>query len=128
MNLYTQTTNDIKVDVQPVYIEAKSSVIGHRHVFVYYINVHNQSNETVTLRRRYWKIYDDYGETHQVEGEGVIGRQPAIKPGKTFSYNSFSVLKSLRGSMEGYYEMEKENGDTLKVHIPKFSLVSHLLN
>lgn len=128
MHLYTETTNDIKVDVKPVYIEDKSSVIGHRHVFVYYINVHNQSDETVNLRRRYWKIIDDFGETHQVEGEGVVGKQPTIEPGKSFNYNSFSVLKSLRGSMEGYYEMEKENGETIKVNIPKFNLVSHLLN
>ena len=126
--MYTAITHDIKVDVQPVYIENKSNPVARRHVFVYHIQIHNQSDQPVNLKSRFWNIQDDYGENHQVEGKGVIGKQPEIEPGDTFYYNSFTVLKSFKGSMEGYYTMEQEDGNQFKVAIPRFNLVSHLLN
>ena len=63
-----------------------------------------------------------------MHGDGVVGKQPLIKPGSSHSYNSYCVLKSFEGSMEGYYLMQKDDGNTLKVTIPRFLLKSHLMN
>jgi ApaG protein len=78
--------------------------------------------------KRHWFIKDSNGESYEVKGEGVIGKQPVIQPGASHTYSSFCVLKSFKGSMEGYYEMVREDGSVLYVTIPKFLLSAHSLN
>lgn len=125
---YIEISHNISVEVKPVYLEDESSAMAEKHVFAYFIRIKNFGSQTVTLLRRYWEIKDRAGATHEIEGEGVIGRTPSIKPGEEHSYNSFCVLKSYQGSMRGYYTMETADGAKLKVRIPEFRLVSHLLS
>jgi ApaG protein len=126
--IFAEITHDIRVIVKPVFIEQESDLVTGRYVFAYYITIENMSLEPVQLLRRQWYINDSNGETHEVHGEGVVGKQPMIQPGESHSYNSYCVLKSFEGSMDGYYLMQKEEGNTVKVTIPKFLLKSHLLN
>lgn len=125
---FVEVSHDIKVVVKPVFVEDASDLIVSKYVFVYFIQIENLGDEPVKLLRRHWVISDSIGETHQVDGDGVIGRQPLIEPGKSHQYNSYSVLKSMSGTMEGHYEMQKQNGELIQVKIPKFLLRSHLLN
>jgi len=76
----------------------------------------------VQLLRRHWFIYDANGHTKEVEGEGVVGKQPLIKPDGTHEYNSFCVIETLEGSMEGTYLMKRPNGELFFVVIPRFPL------
>ena len=62
------------------------------------------------------------GKVEEVEGEGVVGQQPVIQDGRAHEYNSYCVLETFEGSMEGFYLMERENGETFSVEIPKFLL------
>lgn len=126
--IYTEITHDIRVIVKPVFIEQESDLISKRFVFAYHVTIENMGLEPVQLMRRQWYITDSSGESHEVNGDGVIGKQPIINPGEAHNYNSFCVLKSFEGSMEGYYEMQKDDGSTLKVTIPRFLLKSHMLN
>lgn len=126
--IYTEITHDIRVIVKPVFIEQESDLISKRFVFAYHVTIENMGLEPVQLMRRQWYITDSNGESHEVNGDGVIGKQPIINPGEAHNYNSFCVLKSFEGSMEGYYEMQKDDGSTLKVTIPRFLLKSHMLN
>jgi ApaG protein len=121
-------SSDIIVKAKPVYIEKESSMIEPKHVFVYFIEITNNSSETVQLLRRHWDIEDSGGDNYIVEGDGVIGQKPIIKPGETHRYQSFCVLKGFTGAMSGWYEMTTTEGDTLNVPIPKFYLNSYLLN
>jgi ApaG protein len=125
---HLQISSDIIVKAKPVYIEKDSSMMEPKHVFIYYIEITNKSTETVQLVRRHWDIEDSGGDSYVVEGVGVIGQQPIIKPGATHRYQSFCVLKGLTGSMSGWYEMLTTDGSTIKVPIPKFYLTSYLLN
>lgn len=125
---FTKISNDVRIVVKPVFMENESDVITGKYVFVYFIKIENMGEEPVQLMRRHWVIQDSGGETHQVEGEGIVGRQPIIEPGKSHNYNSYCILKTMSGSMEGFYEMKRTNGDMIKVIIPKFLLRSHLLN
>ena len=125
---FVEVSHDIKVVVKPVFVEDASDLIVSKYVFVYFIQIENLGEVPVKLLRRHWVISDSIGETHQVDGDGVIGRQPLIEPGKSHQYNSYSVLKSMIGTMEGHYEMQKPNGELIQVKIPKFLLRSHLLN
>lgn len=125
---FVEVSHNISVEVKPTYLEDESRPIAAKHVFAYFISIRNLGKDPVTLLRRHWEIKDTQGADHEVDGEGVIGQQPSIAPKGEHIYNSFCVLKSYRGSMQGYYTMQTKDGEMLKVRIPKFSLVSHRLN
>lgn len=125
---FTEITHDIKISVLPIYVEKESDPIRKRFVYAYFVTIENLSSEAVQLTHRKWFIFDSNEEVHEVYGEGVVGRQPLIKPGESHSYNSYCVLKSFEGEMEGYYEMLKADGQKIKVNIPTFLLRSHLMN
>ncbi len=125
---YTETTHDIRVIVKPTFMESESDIIGSKYVFVYFITIENLADQPVKLLRRHWEIEDSAGESYEIDGDGVIGRQPVIEPGKKHRYNSYCVLKSMAGSMQGFYEMQKSGDGVIRVVIPKFLLRSHLLN
>jgi len=126
--VYTETSHDIKVVVKPTFMENESNIIIGKYVFVYFITIENMGSEPMKLLRRHWVIEDSAGESYEIDGDGVIGRQPLIRAGKKHLYNSYCVLKSMAGSMEGYYDMQKSTGELVRVKIPRFSLRAHLLN
>jgi ApaG protein len=102
----------IRVVVQPSYIAEHSDPDNARFVFTYHIRIINEGEATVRLLSRYWLISDADGESHEVEGEGVIGEQPIIRPGHTHEYESFCPLATPWGTMEGHYRMVRLNQDT----------------
>lgn len=122
MTTFTETTENITVSVRPLYLEGESNVFARKFVFAYFIRIENHRSDTVQLLRRHWYITHDTGKVEEVEGEGVIGRQPVILPGKFYEYNSFCILESLEGWMEGTYTMKRSNGKTFTVNIPRFIL------
>ncbi|MEL7833240.1 Co2+/Mg2+ efflux protein ApaG [Fodinibius sp. Rm-B-1B1-1] len=126
--VFKEVSHDICVEVTPIYLEEESSPVTHKHVFAYFVTIRNMGGQEVQLLRRHWDIKDSEGEDHEVDGEGVIGLQPKISPGDVHKYNSFCVLRSYRGSMQGYYTMKRADGEKLNVQIPKFLLSAHILN
>ncbi|MEX1139446.1 MAG: Co2+/Mg2+ efflux protein ApaG [Bacteroidota bacterium] len=122
MQSYTATTEGIKVAVRPVYLDGQSNALERKFVFAYFITIENQSRSSVQLLRRHWIIRHSSGKLEEVEGEGVIGKQPVIPPGGEHDYNSYCILETLEGSMEGTYLMKREDGVEFKAAIPKFTL------
>ena len=119
---YVATTDDITVTVRPVYLDSQSDMINRRFVFAYFIRILNNGTDEVQLLRRHWLIRDSEGRVQEVEGEGVVGEQPIIPPGGDHNYNSFCVLETFEGSMEGTYLMQRSNGDRFRIAIPRFDL------
>lgn len=100
-----------------------------KYAFAYKMTITNPNKFPVTLMTRYWLITDANGKTSEVQGEGVIGEQPQIAPGDTFQYTSGAVVDTPVASMEGYYELELENGERFKADIDAFRLaVPHIIN
>lgn len=122
MALFSEITENIKVSVRPLYLESESNVLSRKFVFAYFITIENLSSDAVQLLRRHWIITHDTGKVEEVEGEGVIGKQPVILPGRKHDYNSFCILESLEGFMEGTYLMKRSNGETFSIVIPRFIL------
>ena len=60
--------------------------------FAYFIHIINESSETVTILARKWILRDTKGEVVVVEGAGVVGENPKLMPGQSFSYNSYHVV------------------------------------
>ena len=122
MQTYVATTESITVSVRPIYLDGQSDPMSRKFVFAYFVVIENEGTEDVQLLRRHWFIRDSIGEVKEVEGEGVVGKQPIIPPGESHEYSSFCVLESFEGSMEGTYTMVRPNGDRFTVVIPKFTL------
>jgi ApaG protein len=122
MSAFSEITENIKVSVRPLYLEGESNVLSRKFVFAYFITIENLGNDTVQLLRRHWYITHDTGKVEEVEGEGVIGKQPVIEPGSSHNYNSFCILESMEGFMEGTYLMKRSNNETFSINIPRFIL------
>lgn len=122
MQSYAATTEDITITVRPIYLDGQSDIIAKKFVFGYFVRIENKRGEPVQLRRRHWFIRESTGSMKEVEGEGVVGRQPVIQPGEAHEYSSFCVLETFEGTMEGTYQMEKPDGELFDVVIPKFAL------
>jgi ApaG protein len=119
---YAATTGEVTVSVRPVYLDQQSDPLGHQFVFAYFVEVTNHGDADVQLLRRRWRITDGFGEVQEVEGAGVVGEQPVIGPGETHRYNSFCVLETMEGAMEGSYLMERARGERFRAAIPRFHL------
>ncbi|KMQ71878.1 Co2+/Mg2+ efflux protein ApaG [Chryseobacterium koreense] len=127
--MFSTTTFDIKVSVNPEYDIKNSFPSENRFVFRYYVTIENQGEMPIQLMKRKWLIYDvGFGYT-EVSGDGVIGLTPEIKPGESFRYFSNVILRSGVGSMHGvYYCKNLLNNEEIAVEIPKFNLVAEVLS
>jgi ApaG protein len=76
----------------------------------------------VQLRARHWRITDATGHTEEVQGPGVVGKQPILEPGERFKYTSGCPLRTTSGIMVGTYQMSAAGGDEFSIDIPAFSL------
>ncbi|EAQ32353.1 MULTISPECIES: Co2+/Mg2+ efflux protein ApaG [Idiomarina] len=112
----------VHIEVSTQYIAAQSNPNQGQYVFSYTIKISNNAAQDVTLKSREWRITDAEGKITRVAGEGVIGQQPTIAPGKSFSYTSGTVIATPVGMMEGHYLMFSEQGEQFKVPIPSFRL------
>jgi len=120
---YQQTTEGIIVTVEVEYVPKERHRFGDgKYVWAYTITIDNGGDEPAQLRTRHWTITDGRGQVETVDGEGVVGQTPLIAPGRSFSYTSACPLDVPSGVMGGYYLFEREDGTSLKVMIPAFSL------
>jgi ApaG protein len=121
----TLTTNGITVSVRTTYLPEHSNPREQRFVFGYHVHIENGTPDTVQLLKRRWQIVDSNGVIREVAGDGVVGRQPILKPGEFHEYVSFCNLFSEIGKMFGAYTMlKKKDGAEFEVNIPEFHMVA----
>jgi ApaG protein len=121
---YEETTRDIRIAVEPDFLDEQSEPTEHRYLWSYRVTIENRGAETVQLLTRYWRITDSRGRVREVRGNGVIGEQPVIKPGEKYEYSSGAPLETPSGFMGGSYRMKTGAGETFDVGIPTFALES----
>ena len=112
----------ITVKVKTTYLDNHSRPEQSRFAFAYTITIENHSDIATQLLSRHWIITDANDVVQEVQGNGVIGQQPRILPGDSYTYSSGAVLETQVGTMEGSYEMRTDKGDVFNVPIPAFSL------
>lgn len=122
--MYESETRGIRVRVTPTYLEEQSSPEDGEFFWAYTIDISNESDDTVQLRSRVWRITDGQGQTEEVRGPGVVGETPVIEPGASYSYTSGCPLRTPSGIMVGSYQMIDGQGQMFDVAIPAFSLDS----
>jgi ApaG protein len=118
----TAVTEGVRVTVESVYLEDRSSPEDDVYAFGYLVTIANEGPRRVQLRRRHWVITDGNGHVEEVEGPGVVGEQPVLDPGEEHRYQSGAVLKTPVGTMEGTYEMHETEGRSFQARIPRFPL------
>ena len=117
-------TDDFRfdIDVATRYLDDQSAPDEDRYVFAYTINIRNAGKLPARLVGRHWVITDANGKTEEVQGEGVVGEQPWLRPGEAFEYTSGAVLETGLGTMQGSYEMLADDGTSFEAPIPAFTL------
>ncbi|MCS5606999.1 MAG: Co2+/Mg2+ efflux protein ApaG [Alphaproteobacteria bacterium] len=122
--MYTATTRNITVRVQPQFMAEQSDPVSDQYVWLYTINIENGGTEAVQLLNRHWIITNAVGHVEEVQGPGVIGEQPVLQPGDSFQYTSGCPLRTPSGMMVGTYEMVGPGDERFDIDIPAFSLDS----
>ena len=120
--MYRETTDGILIEVTPSYLREHSDPTQRIFVFSYEVTISNESRRPARLLSRHWVIRDGDGAEREVEGEGVVGEQPNLIPGGSYTYSSFCPLPTPTGSMRGTYRMVRDDGTEFDVKIPLFFL------
>ncbi|HVF41014.1 MAG TPA: Co2+/Mg2+ efflux protein ApaG [Gemmatimonadaceae bacterium] len=111
-----------RITVRPMYLRDQSEPSAQHYVFAYFVRIENVSDVSAQLISRRWLIHDSAGEDIEVKGEGVVGEQPVIAPGTVYEYQSFCILKSGEGYMEGHYNFVAPDSTSFRAEIPRFVL------
>lgn len=112
----------LQVQAQPRYLPEQSNPDEGLHTFAYTIRIHNTGQAAAQVVARYWFITDSLGQTRQVSGLGVVGRQPVLQPGESFEYTSSCQLHTPSGSMRGHYFCVAVDGERFMAQVPEFAL------
>ena len=124
-----KTKNVVHVSVQPRFMPERSNPDEPLYLYSYEVTITNRGVLSCQLLRRHWVITDGLGQVQHVEGEGVIGLQPHLRAGESFTYTSFCPLSTPSGAMQGSYQMVNEAGESFEAEISAFALVQkELLN
>ena len=86
------------------------------------MTLRNEGSQTVQLISRHWIITDEENRVEEVRGPGVVGEQPVLAPGESFSYTSGCPLRTATGSMRGSYRMVTSEGERFDAEIAAFTL------
>ena len=121
--MVTQITRGIKVSIKTSFEGTYYKESKLHYAFEYIVKIENQSKELVQLNSRHWNILDSLNDDETVNGEGVIGKKPVLKPGEVHTYSSGCLLASPYGAMYGFYRMINLNSTKkFNVVIPSFKL------
>lgn len=121
--MVTQITHGIKISVLTSFEGTYFKNYKMHFAFSYEITIENTSKDSVQLISRHWEIFDSLNEKEIIDGEGVIGKKPVIKPGESHTYTSGCLLSSPFGAMVGHFNMINfTNTKNFKVFVPAFKL------
>ena len=115
-------TRGVYIRAVPSYVSEQSNPDEGQYLFAYHITIENRGKEPVRLISRHWIITDGDGDTSEVEGLGVIGEQPNLRPGQKFEYTSACPLPTPVGTMHGSFRMISDSGEEFDALIDAFTL------
>ena len=119
----------IQIGVETAYTPEQSEPARKRYAFAYTITISNRGAVPARLLSRHWVITDATGKVQEVRGEGVVGEQPYLEPGESFRYTSGAVLETPLGTMQGSYQMVRDDGSNFDAPIAPFRLaMPHVLH
>lgn len=115
-------TKKIFITPIPRFLPEHSNPAENQYVFAYTITIENHGTQSAQLISRHWIITDERQGVQEVRGLGVIGEQPVLSPGTSYTYTSGSTLSTPIGTMKGSYRFLGAEGEQFDVDIPEFVL------
>uniref|UniRef100_A0A4W3HB41 F-box only protein 3-like n=1 Tax=Callorhinchus milii TaxID=7868 RepID=A0A4W3HB41_CALMI len=121
-------TGDIIISVSTSFLPELSSVHPPHYFFSYRIRIEMAKEampeNACQLDSRYWKITNANGNVEEVQGPGVVGEFPVMRPGNVHEYTSCTTFTTPSGYMEGYYTFHRLSSkkDIFSVPIPRFHM------
>lgn len=119
----TGISHGIEIEINTQYIPEESDPQHSYYFFTYTITITNREHAQVQLISRHWIITDGLGRSEEVVGDGVVGKQPILKRGESFTYTSACPLPTKSGTMGGTYSFIDDKGNAFKSTIPQFDLI-----
>ena len=121
--MVSQITRGIKISVLTSFEGTYFKNYKIHFAFSYEITIENHSKDSVQLTSRHWEIHDSLNHLEHVDGEGVIGKKPVLKPGEQYTYSSGCLLSSPYGAMKGYFNMINfTSTKSFRVIVPTFKM------
>ena len=121
--MVSQITRGIKISVNTSFECTYFKNYKIHFAFSYEITIENNSKDSVQLNSRHWEIFDSLNDIEIVDGEGVIGQKPVLKPGDSHTYSSGCLLASPHGSMRGFFNLVNfTSTKNFRVIVPTFRL------
>jgi ApaG protein len=121
--MISQISSGIKISVDTNYSGSYLQNNRMHYAFSYQIEIENLTADTVQLESRHWDIFDALHQKDEVDGDGVVGKQPILAPGAAFTYQSGCLLASTYGAMKGHYTFVNfSTAQRFQVEIPLFHL------
>ena len=121
--MVTQITRGIKISVLTSFEGTYFKNYKTHFAFSYEITIENHSKDSVQLTSRHWEIHDSLSDLEYVDGEGVIGKKPVLKPGEQHTYSSGCLLSSPYGAMKGYFNtINFTSTKSFRVIVPTFKM------
>ncbi len=117
-------SNGITVRVSASFLPEQSEVSEGHWFWAYHIRIENHGDEPAQLVTRHWRITDAAGRVSIVTGDGVVGEQPRLLPGRSHDYVSGCPLETPHGTMEGSYSFRRDDGTIFDAAIPFFPLAA----
>jgi ApaG protein len=115
-------TYQFSVSVRPQFVPEHSRPDEDKFLFAYTVTIKNTGDVAAQLISRHWIITDANNKVEEVQGPGVVGEQPVLKPGEAFEYTSGCPIATPVGSMRGSYQCVAEDGTRFEAPIPEFLL------
>lgn len=104
-----------------IYVESLEAPPHRPYAFVYFITISNKSRTALTVKGRKWVIEGKDREMLVVEGDGVVGQKPYLRPGEEFSYNSYHVVAT-DSVAHGAFLALTDDGQPVITRIPRFEM------
>lgn len=120
--MHDRQVYNMDIEVVTTYLEEQSVPEQNRYVFAYTITITNTGRVAAKLLRRHWLITDANNKVQEVRGDGVVGEQPHLEPGQSFTYTSGAILETPVGCMQGSYQLIADDGIQFESPIPVFRL------
>jgi ApaG protein len=119
----TAVTYGVKISVESIFRKDLSNAENGIYFFNYRVEIENTNDFDIQLMSRYWYIFDSLNTAREVEGDGVVGEQPILKPGQKHVYVSGCDIHSEIGYMHGFFTFIEMNSlEEFRANIPKFEL------
>ncbi len=106
---------------QVIYMPQIDAPAERPYPFVYFITIHNDSSEAVTINARKWVLTDSEDQRVVMECDGINGKFPRLEPGESFSFNHYHVI-GCDSRAEGAFFGATDSGEPVFARIPEFHL------